>query len=296
METVRVQRVRTAPKWMRDCVTPPANQWEEEPPTPKKLPPLKFDFEMEVEKKKVYPRNGWTEEEDAMLVNAITKVSENDLKNRWGGIWSKVSDECNMNRSGKQCRERWMNHLDPAIDWSPWKKDEDDHIVREYVLHGSRWAYIAAGLPGRRDNMVKNRFQSCLFQQVGMVESPRPPKPPKAERGLSKYYQKKRKAQEVEEAAEALVLSDSLDEILKEFAAPAEVPGFIRFGEVDLKTCLNAEPVARTGLFNVTMKPSGEAVQRPAKRPSTFHVKTRGYLDAKSCKNVFMELNKRVNK
>ena len=285
----RVQRVRTAPSWMRDCVTPTEKDCEENLPTPKKRGPLVFDFEMEEERRNGNAKASWSEEEDALLVEAITKVADEVAKARRGPVWSKVSEMCNMNRTGKQCRERWVNHLDPALDWSPWREEEDAHILREYAEWGSCWARIAKGLEGRSDNMVKNRFASSLFKQFGMLESPRPAKRPKAERGLSKYYQKKRKEQ-------AARLESNLDEILEEFSKPAEMPTCMVFDAVNVDTGEKAEPVQRTGLFTMTIKAAGEAVQKPPKQKRTLHVKTKGYLQMTGRTNVFAEMNKKMHK
>lgn len=65
-------------------------------------------------------------------------------------------------RLGKQCRERWFNHLDPDLNKGPFTAEEDEQILSMKFTVGSKWAAIATALEGRTDNMVKNRYNSTL--------------------------------------------------------------------------------------------------------------------------------------
>ena len=46
-------------------------------------------------------------------------------------------------RVGKQCRERWHNHLDPGITRDKWTLEEDKQLMNLYLEHGKKWSLIA---------------------------------------------------------------------------------------------------------------------------------------------------------
>lgn len=91
----------------------------------------------------------WTDEEDQRLCDII----ENQGVGKWTAVGSKFEG-----RSGKQCRERWHNHLAPDVNKQAWTEEEDRTILIWQKRFGNVWSHIAAKIPGRTDNAIKNRF------------------------------------------------------------------------------------------------------------------------------------------
>lgn len=93
----------------------------------------------------------WTQDQDEKLIAAV--------KSHGAQKWSVLCSEVD-GRTGKQCRERWHNHLNPDINSDPWTESEDDMIMYMYKRIGSKWSTIAKKMNGRTDNAIKNRFNT----------------------------------------------------------------------------------------------------------------------------------------
>ncbi|KAJ8640781.1 hypothetical protein MRB53_017475 [Persea americana] len=101
----------------------------------------------------------WSPEEDAKLKAFIEKHGT-------GGNWIALPQKIGLKRCGKSCRLRWLNYLRPNIKHGGFSEEEENIICSLYISIGSRWSIIAAQLPGRTDNDIKNYWNTRLKKKL----------------------------------------------------------------------------------------------------------------------------------
>ncbi|KAJ1399710.1 SANT/Myb domain [Sesbania bispinosa] len=105
----------------------------------------------------------WTPEEDIILVSYIQEHGP--------GNWKAVPTNTGLSRCSKSCRLRWTNYLRPGIKRGNFTEQEEKMIIHLQALLGNRWAAIAAYLPQRTDNDIKNYWNTYLKKRLKKLET-----------------------------------------------------------------------------------------------------------------------------
>ncbi|KAK4372167.1 hypothetical protein RND71_007551 [Anisodus tanguticus] len=100
----------------------------------------------------------WSPEEDEKLMNYMLTNGQ--------GCWSDIARNAGLQRCGKSCRLRWINYLRPDLKRGAFSPQEEELIVHLHSILGNRWSQIAARLPGRTDNEIKNFWNSTIKKRL----------------------------------------------------------------------------------------------------------------------------------
>ncbi|KAL6123357.1 hypothetical protein ACLB2K_075879 [Fragaria x ananassa] len=100
----------------------------------------------------------WTAEEDKKLVNFILTHGQ--------CCWRAVPKLAGLRRCGKSCRLRWTNYLRPDLKRGLLNEAEEQLVIDLHASLGNRWSKIAARLPGRTDNEIKNHWNTHIKKKL----------------------------------------------------------------------------------------------------------------------------------
>ena len=96
-------------------------------------------------------KGAWSTEEDKLVREAVQYQATNGVGRI---LWSEIAAQL-PGRLGKQCRERYFNHLDPSINKGDWTPPEDRILFEGQKQFGNR--YVIANFSGYFiDNLISH--------------------------------------------------------------------------------------------------------------------------------------------
>jgi hypothetical protein len=152
------------------------------------------DFEARMKIPSELVKGPWKKQEDELLASLVEEHGPKD----WSKIANKMAQTGHV-RMGKQCLERWFNHLSPEVRKEAWTAEEDRVIIESHRQLGNKWTAISRLLNGRPANAIKNHWNSTLKRQVqfGSEIGSGSPRPGKRQRATVGHQSRKKRRLDV---------------------------------------------------------------------------------------------------
>jgi len=107
-------------------------------------------------------RKLWSKVEDEALQRLILPQAANP---QWEAVAAQMV-ALDFAKTSKQCKDRWVNNLSPALNKTKWSCAESKELLSQYLCSGNKWKVISGIFAGRTDNSVKNQFFSVIRKSL----------------------------------------------------------------------------------------------------------------------------------
>ncbi|GAB2269943.1 hypothetical protein Dimus_004861 [Dionaea muscipula] len=118
-------------------------------------------------KKAIHPtiekKGHWARDEDMRMKIGMAII---------GPKWHKIAKFV-PGRTQAQCRDRWVNILDPSVKTGEWTADEDLKLRAAIEEHGYRWSRVAACLRSRTDCQCRMRWKELFPREALLLQAAR---------------------------------------------------------------------------------------------------------------------------
>lgn len=104
----------------------------------------------------------WSINEDKRLRVAVTLFGHRS--------WHRIAQFV-PGRTQAQCRERWVNVLDPSLNRGQWTEEDDMRLRKAIAEHGYCWSKVAVCVPLRTDNQCRRRWKRLFPNEVPLLKA-----------------------------------------------------------------------------------------------------------------------------
>jgi hypothetical protein len=105
----------------------------------------------------------FTPVEDKLLLHFVQIYGTN----KWEEIAKNLID-----RTPKQCHDRYCTYLSPAKNRFPWSIEEENRLIYFVCIHGPHFQDILHYFPGRKVSDLKNRWYIHIMRRKINQEAP----------------------------------------------------------------------------------------------------------------------------